>query len=236
MNFGSARCTSMQVSICKSFVGQLLSSVSRNSTVAIVLVAGRIDVLYVMMSDRRGGVLCLDLLLFSNMGNLLDDANGDGPLHVTNGKATQRWELGKCFHAKGLGWDYLDDCSVASLNLRGVLFNYISSSTVQFRDDLFESTGNMSSVAVQNWTVAGMNGTRVGHDNDLRNKGLGASSWFVMRVTSHIATLQVLHRNILDIESNVVARKGLRNVVVMHFDRLDVGSHTEVRRDETKHE
>ena len=45
----------------------------------------------------------------------LDDTDGNGLPHVTDGEATKRWVLGEGLDAHGLGWNHLDDGGVTRL-------------------------------------------------------------------------------------------------------------------------
>jgi len=42
------------------------------------------------------------------LGNGLDDTDGNGLTHVTDGETTERWVLGESLNTHGLGWHHLE--------------------------------------------------------------------------------------------------------------------------------
>lgn len=79
----------------------------------------------------------------------------------------------------------------------------------------------MSGVAIKHWSVTSANLTRVIENNDLSIEGLGTLGRVVLGVTSDIATSDLLHRDVLDVEAHVVTRDTFGKLLVMHFDGLD---------------
>ena len=53
-------------------------------------------------------------------------------------------------------------------------------------------------------------------------EALGALGWIILAVRGNIATTDVLDRDVLDVESNVVSRDSLWERLVVHLHRLDL--------------
>lgn len=51
-----------------------------------------------------------DLASLLDLDDRLDDADGDGLSHVTDGETSERWVVAECLDAHWLGWHHLDDC------------------------------------------------------------------------------------------------------------------------------
>ena len=62
----------------------------------------------------------------------------------------------------------------------------------------------------------------VEHD-DLGGEVLDTTGWLVLGVGGDVATLDVLHGDVLDVEADVVAGDGLGQGLVVHLDGLDLG-------------
>ena len=62
----------------------------------------------------------------------------------------------------------------------------------------------------------------VEHD-DLGSEVSNTSSGLVLGIRGDIASLDVLHRHVLDVEADVVPGAGLGQRLVGHLDRLDLG-------------
>jgi len=60
------------------------------------------------------------------------------------------------------------------------------------------------------------------HDDDLRVEHLGALRRVVLRVTRDEAALEVLDRDVLHVEANVVSWEGLGERLVVHLHGLDL--------------
>ena len=59
-----------------------------------------------------------------------------------------------------------------------------------------------------------------GEGGYLSSEVLGTLGWVILGVSCNIATANVLDRHILDVEPNIVSRKGLWQRLVMHLHRL----------------
>lgn len=83
--------------------------------------------------------------------DLLDDTDGDGLPHVTDGEATKRRIVGVGLNAHGLAWDELDHAGITRLDELGVLLDLLTRSAINLGLDLRELAGNVGSVAIQDW-------------------------------------------------------------------------------------
>merc|ERR1712216_169022 len=156
----------------------------------------------------------LESLLLATLGgllgllNLLDDTDSDGLTHVTDGEATER----------SVGLESLDEL--------GVVLSLLGGTTVKLLSELSELAGNVSSVAVKHWGVSSGDLAWVLHDNDLGVEADGLLGWVVLGVGGDVATTDLLHGDVLDVEANVVTGHGLSHGLVVHLDGLDLSGHT----------
>lgn len=81
----------------------------------------------------------------------------------------------------------------------------------------------MSGVAIEDGGIAGVDLTRVVEDDDLGEEVLATLGGVVLGVTGNVTTADLLYGDVLDVESDVVTRGGLRDLLVVHFDGLDFG-------------
>eukprot|EP01084_Bolivina_argentea_P066816 121832_1 len=88
----------------------------------------------------------------------------------------------------------------------------------------------MRGVAIEHGAVAVLDLARVLHDDNLGLEGLDTTGRVVVSVGGNVSTLDVLNRDVLAIESDVVTGDGLREGLVMHLDGLNLGG--EARRGE----
>ena len=84
----------------------------------------------------------------------LDDTDGDGLTHVTNGEATQRREVGERLDAERLGGHQGDHGGIVRLDELGVLLSRLARTTIALLLDLGEFAGNVGRVAIQDGGVA----------------------------------------------------------------------------------
>ena len=61
-------------------------------------------------------------------------------------------------------------------------------------------------------------------ETHLSSEALGLLRWVVLGVSGDHTTTDFLDRDILHIKTNVITREGFSERLVMHFDRLDLGS------------
>jgi hypothetical protein len=141
--------------------------------------------------------------------------------HVTDGETTKRRILSESLNAHWLGWNHLNDGSITRLDELGGLFNRLASTTINLLEKLGEFASNMGSMAIKNWSVTSTDLTRVVKDDDLGIEGFSTLWWIVLGVTSNVTTTDFLDGNVLDVEADVVTRKTLNELFVVHFDGLD---------------
>lgn len=179
-----------------------------------------------------GEISCLFLTsLGSGLGDLasassslldgLDDTDGNGLSHVTDGESAQRGVVSESLNTHGLGGNHLDDGGVTRLDELGGLLSSLTSSSVDLGLDLSELAGNVGSVAVQNGGVTSTDLTGVVQDNDLGLERSGTQRGVVLGVTSDVTTSNLLDGDVLDVETNVVTGKTLSELLVVHLDGLD---------------
>jgi len=157
--------------------------------------------------------------------NGLDNTNSHSLPHVTNGEATERWVFIVSLNTHGLGRHELDDCSIARLDSLGGSFNDLAGTTIDLLDELSELAGNVGSVAIQNGSITSTNLTGVIDDDNLGSERSGFLGRIVLRVGSDVATTNILDRNVLDVETDVVTRQASLKLFVVHFHRLDFRGH-----------
>ena len=151
----------------------------------------------------------------------LDDTNGDGLAHVTDGETAQRRVVGEGLNAHGLRGNHLDDGGVTRLDELGVALDGLAGTAVNLLEELGELARNVGSVAVEDGGVTGTNLTGVVEDDDLGVEGGTALGGVVLGVGSDVATADVLDGDVLHVEANVVTGKTLAELLVVHLDGLD---------------
>merc|ERR1719334_3073216 len=169
--------------------------------------------------------------LFGGLGDLatgfllvngLDHTDGHGLLHVTDGETAKGSVLLEGFHAHGLAGNHLHNARITRLDELGVGFNLLTSTPVDLGLQLSELAGNVSSVAIQHRRVASLDLTRVVENDDLSLEVLGTLGRVVLGVRGDVATLDILYRDVLNVETNVVARDSLSKGFVVHLHGLDL--------------
>jgi hypothetical protein len=151
----------------------------------------------------------------------LDDTDGDGLTHVTDGETAQRRVVGESLNTHGLGGNQLDDGGVTGLDELGVGLDGLTGTAVDLLLDLGELAGNVGGVAVEDGSVTGTDLARVVQDDDLGLERSGTQRGVVLGVTSDVATANVLDGHVLDVETNVVTGNTLDELLVVHLDGLD---------------
>jgi len=177
-----------------------------------------------LLAGLDGGLGYLASLV--HLDNRLDDTDSNGLPHIADSEAAERRIVGESLNTHGLGWHHLDDSSITRLDeLRRVL-NGLASTAIDLLEELRELAGDMSSVAIQDWSISSTDLARVVEDDDLGVEGLGTLWRVVLGVTSNVATTDFLDGNVLDIETDVVTWKALDELFMVHFDGLDFGGDT----------
>merc|ERR1719402_1191984 len=152
----------------------------------------------------------------------LDDTDGHGLLHVTDGETSEGSVLLEGLHAHGLTGNHLHDAGVTRLDELGVGFNLLTSTPVNLSLQFSELAGNVSSVAIQHRRVPSLDLTGVVEDDYLSLEVLGALGRVVLGVGGNVATLNILYGDVLDVETNVVAGDSLSKGFVVHLHGLDL--------------
>jgi hypothetical protein len=151
----------------------------------------------------------------------LDDTDGDGLTHVTDGETAQRRVVGESLNAHGLGGNHLDDGGVTRLDELGGSLDRLAGTAVDLLDHLGELAGNVGSVAIEDRGVTSTNLAGVVEDDDLSGEAGGTGRGVVLGVTGDVATANFLDGNVLHVETNVVTGDTLSELLVVHLDGLD---------------
>jgi hypothetical protein len=156
----------------------------------------------------------------------LDDTDSNSLSHVTDGETTKRWVLSEGFNTHWLGWNHLDNGGITGLDELRRVFDLLTGTSVNLLNELLKLASNVSSVAVQNWSVTSRDLTRVVEDDDLSVERVAALWWVVLGVTSNVTTSDFLDGDVLDVETNVVTWGTFWDLFVVHLDRLDFSGDT----------
>lgn len=156
----------------------------------------------------------------------LDDTDGNGLPHVTDGETTERRVLSVGLNTHGLAGDELDDDGVARLDELGVGLDRLTSSAIDLLEELSELASNVGSVAIENGGVTGTDLTRVVEDDDLSVEGSGLLGGVVLGVGGDVATTDILDGDVLDVEADVVTGETSLELLVVHLDGLDFSGDT----------
>jgi hypothetical protein len=167
-----------------------------------------------------------DLAGLVGLDNGLDDTDGNGLTHVTDGETTERGVVSESLNAHGLGGNHLDDGSVTGLDELGAVLNRLSGTAVNLLEELGELASNVGGVAVEDWGVTSTNLTRVVQDDDLGVEGLSTLGGVLLGVTGNVATTDLLDGDVLDVEADVVTGNTLSKLLVVHLDGLDLSGDT----------
>ena len=157
------------------------------------------------------------------LGDGLDDADGDGLAHVTDGEAAEGRVLGEGLDAEGLGGDHADHGGVAHLDELGLGLDFLAGAAVDLGLDLGELARDVRSVAVEHGRVAVGDLAGVVEDDDLGEEVLGLLGGVVLAVRADEATADVLDGEVLDVEADVVSGNRLGDGFVMHLNGFDFG-------------
>jgi len=152
----------------------------------------------------------------------LDDTDSNGSLHVSDSESTKRWEVGEGLNAHWLGWLDLDDGTVGGLDELGVLLKDFTVSSVDLLLDDVELASDVSGMAIEDWGVTVSDLTWVTKDDNLSIEGFALGGSVDLSVRCDITSFELLDRDVLDVESNVVTWDGLWELGVMHLNGLDL--------------
>lgn len=166
------------------------------------------------------------LALLLRPDDALDDTDGNGLPHVTDGETTKRREVSERLNTQWLGRLQVDDTGISCLDELGVFFQDLTRTTVHLLLDVSEFARNMGGVTIEHGRVSVGNLSRVVHHNDLSLERRHTRGGIVLGIRGDVSTTEILDGNVLDVEANVVSRDGLRKRLVVHFDRLDFSNNT----------
>lgn len=116
---------------------------------------------------RGLGDLCLTSL---SLLHRLDDADRHGLSHVAHGKATKRSIVGESLDTHRLLWNHFHDGCVSGFDVRRIVLELRSGSSIDLFEEFAEPAGNMRSVTVDDGSVSSADLARVIEDDDLVNK------------------------------------------------------------------
>jgi len=158
-------------------------------------------------------------------GDALDDTNSDRLSHITNGKTSEWGVISKRFNAHGFRWGKSNDSSISVLDVFGGSLSLLTRAAVDLGQDLSELAGNVGSVAIEHWGISGVDLTGVIEDDDLGVEVLSLLWGVVLGITSNHTTANILNRQVLDVETDVVAWQSLWEGDVVHLNRLYFSGH-----------
>src|SRR5437899_4508226 len=145
----------------------------------------------------------------------------DGLSHVPNREAPHLRERLERLDRAGFRRSDLDAGRVAGLEEVGLLGLRRARLRVEGRDDLLEGARDLGRMGVEDRRVPGRDDARMIEYDDLRGEGLGDRRRGVRRA-GDIAPAEVLLVDPADVEADVVAGLRLRDLLVVHLDRLDL--------------
>jgi len=138
-----------------------------------------------------------DLANLVDLDDRLDDTDGNGLPHVTDGETSEGRVLSKSLNTHGLGRLHLHYGGITGLDELGVLLNALTGTAVDLLDQLGELAGNVGSVAVKNGSVSVSDLSGMVHQDDLGVEGLGTLGGIVLGVTGNVTTTDLLDGDVL---------------------------------------
>jgi len=185
---------------------------------------------------RRTGLLLSSLcsslasdLAWCLSGNALDNTYSDRLSHITDSKTSEWGVISERFNAHGFGWGKSNNGSISVLDVLGGSLSLLTRATVDLGQDLSELAGNVGSVAIEHWGISSVDLTRVVEDDDLSIEVLSLLWGVVLGITSNHTTANILYRQVLDVETNVVTWNSLREGDVVHLNRFNFSGHVSGR-------
>src|SRR5881296_3537090 len=145
----------------------------------------------------------------------------DGLSHVSDREAPHLRERLERLDDEGFRRSDLDAGRVAGLEEVGLLGLRRARLRIEHRDDLLEGACDLGRVRVEDRRVPGRDDARMVQDDDLCGEGL-RDRRRVVRRSRDVASAEVLLVDPADVEADVVARLRLRDLLVVHLDRLDL--------------
>jgi len=156
-----------------------------------------------------------------------DNTNSDGLSHVTDSESTKWWVCRESFDAHWLGWGHLDDGSITRFDLLWEVFHLFTGSSVNLFEQFGEFAGNVGGVAIQDWGVTVSDFSGVVQDDDLGVESFSFLGWVVLGVGGNVTTSDILDRDVLYVETDIVTWSGLWEGFVVHLNGLDFSGHVD---------
>jgi hypothetical protein len=119
---------------------------------------------------------------FSFLLNIFNDTDCDGLFHISDGESTKWWEFLEFLNTHRFGWDDDNDGGVTLFDGLWEFFSGFTCSSVDLGLDFLEFAGNVSGVAIHNWTVTGLDLTWMVHNDDLSSEVVAFFCWIILGV------------------------------------------------------
>jgi hypothetical protein len=146
--------------------------------------------------------------------------------HVTDGETTERRVFSEGLDAHGLRGDEVDHGGVSRLDVLRGLFEFFSRTTIHLGNNFVELAGNVGSMAIQDRGITVLNLSGMVEDDDLGGEVSSLLWGIVFGITSDHSSSNILHRQVLDVEADVVSGLGFFEGGVMHFDGFNFSRDT----------
>jgi len=153
--------------------------------------------------------------------DFLDDTDGNGLSHISNGESSQWSVLTEGFDAHWFGWFQFDDGGITGFDFAWVVFDFLTGSSIDLFFHFVESASDVGGVAIQDWGVTFLDFTWVVQDDDLGVEGFGFSGWVVFAVRADVTSSDIFDGDVFDVETDVVTWYTLWDLSVVHFDGFD---------------
>merc|ERR1719450_1886565 len=135
-------------------------------------------------------------------GGGLDDTDNDGLPHVTDSESSEWRIVSEGLDTHGLAGGQEDDSGISRLDELGVVLHRLTSTTVDLLLDLSKLASNVSCVTIKDRRVSVADLARMIEDNDLGGEVRDSGCRLVLGVGGDVSSLDVLDRDVLDVEAN----------------------------------
>lgn len=131
-----------------------------------------------------------------------------------NSKTVQR-TVREALNTHRLARNHIDDCNITRFQKLEPFFSFFSRMTINLQLHKFASN-----TTVQHRCLASTDVAYMVQDSHLSCEASCFHWWVVFAVTSHIATMNIFDRYVLDIEAHTVPRKRFIQNLMVPFNRL----------------
>uniref|UniRef100_A0A8D0W9S0 Uncharacterized protein n=1 Tax=Sus scrofa TaxID=9823 RepID=A0A8D0W9S0_PIG len=131
----------------------------------------------------------------------------------------QRRIVREALNTPGLARNHINNGSITRFKELGALFQLFPRMVINLLLQFNKLAGNVSCVAIQHRCVSSTDLARRVQYNHLSCKASCFHWWVIFAVTSHVATMNIFDRHVLDIKDHVVPRKGFTPSFMVHFNR-----------------